>query len=340
MTKPTSDVRPTARIGRTFSTSTSEVVQKYGLLIVFIVVMVVFTFLRPDTFLAQGNVRNLLTAQAVTGLLALGVMVPLATNQFDMSVGYHVGLAHVLMIGLIERYQLNWVLAAALVLVIGIVVGWVNGVLFTRFGINSFIATLGTGIVLYGFTNWFTGGEQIIGTALPAAFTNLSTAIGPVPVPAIIVAAVGIVLYVFLEHTVAGRSMFVVGSSPRAAELTGINVKKSVATAFMVSGLLAALAGIILASNLRSGTASVGSAYLLPAFAGAMLGATSIKPGRMNVVGTVFAVLTLTFLFSGVQQLGAPFFVQYFFNGGILVVAVGLSVFAAKKYRERAAATA
>lgn len=317
----------------------SELVQKYGLLIVFLLVLAVFTVLRPDTFLSRGNVQNLLTAEAVTALLALAVMVPLATNQFDLSVGYHVGLAHVLMIGLVDRYALDWTLAAAIVLVVGLVVGLVNGILFSRFGVSSFIATLGTGMVLYGFTNWFTGGQQLIASDLPPAFTNLSTAIGPVPVPALIVVGAGAVLYLFLEHTVAGRSMFVVGSSPRAAELTGIDVKRTVTSAFMISGALAGLAGIILAANLRSGTASVGAAYLLPAFAGAMLGATSIKPGRMNVVGTILAVLTLAFLFSGVQQLGAPFFVQYFFNGGILVVAVALSVFAAKKYRERAAET-
>ena len=95
----------------------------------------------------------------------------------------------------------------------------------------------------------------------------------------------------------------------------------------------------MLGSILQTGTPSVGPEYLLPAFAATLLGATSIKPGRVNVVGTLLSVLVLAFSFSGVQQLGAPFYVQYFFNGGILIVAVGLSVYAARR-RQRAATRA
>ena len=95
----------------------------------------------------------------------------------------------------------------------------------------------------------------------------------------------------------------------------------------------------MLGSLLQTGTPSVGPEYLLPAFAATLLGATSIRPGRVNVIGTLISVLVLAFSFSGVQQLGAPFYVQYFFNGGILIVAVGLSVYAARR-RQRAATSA
>ena len=313
-----------------------ELIQRYGLVFVLIAVLVIFSALRPLSFLSLGNIQNLLTAQSITILLAFAVMIPLATNEFDLSVGYHAGLAQVLIIGLQEYLHLSWLIAIPLIIAIGGVVGFVNGVLITRFGISSFIATLGSGIVLYGATNWFTGGQQIVGSNLPASFIAISGAIGSVPIPALIVVFFAIVLYLFLEHTVPGRSFFVLGSSRRAAELTGISAKRSITSAFVISGVLAAAAGIILGANLRTGTASVGPEYLLPAFAGAMLGATAIKPGRVNVVGTIIAALTLAFLFSGVQQLGAPFYIEYFFNGGILVVAVGLSVYAAKRHRERA----
>ncbi|WP_188110691.1 ABC transporter permease [Aeromicrobium ginsengisoli] len=313
-----------------------EIVQRYALVLAFVLVLVVFSALRPDTYLSTGNVQNLLTAQSVTMLLAFAVMVPLATGEFDLSVGYHAGMAQVLIIGLQEKHDWSWPIAAAAIIVAGCVVGLVNGVLVTRFGISSFIATLGSGMVLFGITNWFTNGQQIVGTKLSTSFIDLTGSIGWVPYFALLVAAVGIVLHIYFERTVAGRSLFVVGSSRRAAELTGVSVSRTVTTAFVTSGAMAALGGIILGANLRTGTASVGPEYLLPAFAGAMLGATSIKPGRFNVVGTVIAVLTLAFLFSGVQQLGAPFFVEYFFNGGILVLAVGLSVYAAKLHRERA----
>ncbi len=103
--------------------------------------------------------------------------------------------------------------------------------------------------------------------------------------------------------------------------------------------MLSGFAGIVLGSILQTGTPSVGPEYLLPAFAASLLGATSIKPGRVNVIGTLLSVLVLAFSFSGVQQLGAPFYVQFFFNGGILIVAVGLSVYAAQR-RQRAATAA
>jgi ribose transport system permease protein len=100
--------------------------------------------------------------------------------------------------------------------------------------------------------------------------------------------------------------------------------------------LLCATAGVLLGSILRSGTPSVGAEYLLPAFAGSLLGATSIRPGRVNVGGTVLAILIVAFSFSGVQQLGAPFYIEYFFNGGILIVAVALSVYASIRRRKAA----
>lgn len=313
-----------------------QLVQRLGLLLAFVVVLAVFTALRPDSFLSTGNVQNLLTNQSVTLLLAFAVMVPLATGEFDMSVGYHVGLAQVLIIGLQQNGHVNWILAAALIIVLGAVIGLVNGILVARFGISSFIATLGSGMVLFGVTNWFTGGQQIVGSNLPDVFTNISSPVFGVPIPALVAVVLAIALYVYFERTVAGRSLFFVGSSRRAAELTGISVRRTVILAFVVSGVLTAVAGVLLGAILLTGTASVGPEYQLPAFAGAMLGATSIKPGRVNVIGTLLATLTLAFLFSGVQQVGAPFYVQYFFNGGILICAVGLSIFAAKRHRERA----
>ena len=337
MATHTSSSAPAARLPHFVRLSPAEVVRKHGLLIVLVLVLVVFYVLRPATFLAAANIDDVLTSQSVTALLALAVMIPLATNEFDLSVGYHAGLAACLMIGLQSLHHVAWPLCVIVVLLLGALVGTVNGLVLTRFGVSSFIATLGSGMVLFGFTNWFTGGEEIVPTNLPTAFTDIASSIGDVPVAAIIVVVVSALLYMFLEHMPAGRRLFAAGASRRAAELTGINVRGALNGAFMMSGLLAAMAGIVLAANLQAGDPSSGPDFLLPAFAGAMLGATSVKPGRVNVVGTLLAVLVLAFLFSGVQQLGAQFYVEYFFDGGVLIVAVAASVFAAKKARGRRA---
>jgi ribose transport system permease protein len=309
----------------------------YGLLVVFLLIMVVFGLLRPASFFSATNINTILVSQSVTAILALGEMVPLATKQFDLSIGYLLGMAQVLVVGLQVLQGLSWPEATALILVFSLLAGFLNGALVTWFGIDSFIATMGTGTLFYGVTNWFSNGEQIGGMNLPASFTNLTQIVYGIPLPALYVAVIALILWLVTERLPIGRNLYVIGANVRAAELTGINVKRHVMGAFVASGLLSGFAGIVLGSVLQTGTPSVGPEYLLPAFAATLLGATSIKPGRVNVVGTLLSVLVLAFSFSGVQQLGAPFYVQYFFNGGILIVAVGLSVYATQRRRRAAA---
>ena len=309
----------------------------YGLLVVFLLIMVVFGLLRPASFFSATNINTILVSQSVTAILALGEMVPLATKQFDLSIGYLLGMAQVLVVGLQVLQGLSWPEATALILVFSLLAGLLNGALVTWFGIDSFIATMGTGTLFYGVTNWYSNGEQIGGMNLPASFTNLTQIVYGIPLPALYVAVIALILWLVTERLPIGRNLYVIGANVRAAELTGINVKRHVMGAFVTSGLLSGFAGIVLGSVLQTGTPSVGPEYLLPAFAATLLGATSIKPGRVNVVGTLLSVLVLAFSFSGVQQLGAPFYVQYFFNGGILIVAVGLSVYATQRRRRAAA---
>jgi len=310
----------------------------YGLAVAFVLVMLMFGLLRPTTFFSSININTVLVGQSVTAMLALAEMIPLATRQFDLSVGFHLGMAQILIVGLQVQNGLPWPVAALIVLIAALIVGAANGILVTWLGIDSFIATMGVGTLLYGVTNWYSGGEQITGTNLANSFTGLTGIYFHVPLPALFVAIVAIVLWIVTERLPVGRSLYVIGANPRAAELTGIRIDRHIIGAFIAAGFLSGLAGILLGSLLQTGTPSVGPDYLLPAFAATLLGATSIRPGRVNVIGTLLAVLILAFSFSGVQQLGAAFYVQYFFNGGILIVAVGLSVYAAS--RRRRAATA
>lgn len=318
------------------SQTVSNWIAVYGLLVVFLLVMIIFGVLRPSSFLSVTNINSILVSQSVTAMLALAVMIPLATKQFDLSVGYHLGMAQVLIIGLQVQQGLGWIETAALILVLSLVVGFVNGALVTWFKIDSFIATMGTGTMLYGLSNWYSNGEQIVGMSLPQSFTGLSSIYHGLPLPALYVGVISILLWCVMERLPIGRNLYVIGANLRAAVLTGINVSRHVMGAFIASGFISGIAGIVLGSLLQTGTPSVGPEYLLPAFAATLLGATSIRPGRVNVIGTLISVLVLAFSFSGVQQLGAPFYVQYFFNGGILIVAVGLSVYAARR-RQRAA---
>jgi ribose transport system permease protein len=309
----------------------SHLVATYGLLVVFVLVILIFGVIRPESFLSATNLDSILVSQSITALLALAEMIPLATRQFDLSVGYHLGVAQVLIVGLQVREGMDFLEAGTLILTLSLLIGYMNGILVTRFKIDSFIATMGTGTLLYGIANWYSNGEQIVGINLSEIFTDMTQVLHGIPLPALYVAFVAIILWIVTERLPLGRNLYVIGANPRAAELLGININNHVLGTFVASGLLSGIAGLLLGSMLQTGTPSVGPEYLLPAFAATLLGATSIKPGRVNVVGTLLSVLVLAFSFSGVQQLGAPFYVQYFFNGSILIIAVGLSIYAARK---------
>ncbi len=194
---------------------------------------------------------------------------------------------------------------------------------------SSFIATLGTGSLLLGVNQWYTGGQQVIGQ-LPASFTSLTGNVAGtgIPAPIVYVLVLGIILWVALEFLPIGRHFYVIGDNLRAARLLGIGVERYVTLSFCLSGLIAAFAGIILQAQLRVGQSTVGQEFLLPAFTGALLGATSISPGRPNVWGTLLAVAVLGIAVAGLSQLGAPFFVEPLFDGGMLLLAVGLAVYA------------
>ncbi len=315
----------------------SHFVSTWGLLALLVVLLVVFSALKPDTFPTYFNFRSIVNNKSVQAVLALAVFVPMTANHFDLSVGFLLGIAQVLVIGL-QGSGLAWPEAAGIVLLLGAAVGLANGLLVTVVGIDSFIATLGTGTLIYGINEWYTGGQQVVAT-LPDSFLAISGAVGGVPLPALYVAAIGGILFAFFEYLPAGRYLYVLGASPRTAELNGISARRYVTGAFVCAGVLAAFAGVVLQSQLEVGQSSVGPEYLLPAFTAALLGATSVKPGRVNVLGTLLAVAVLAVTVAGLNQLGAPFFVEPIFDGAMLILAVGLAVTAARQ-RTRLAAKA
>ncbi len=309
-----------------------RLVSVHGLLIILIVLIVVFSLLRPETFPTTFNFRSILSDKSVIALCALAVMIPLATRQFDLSVGYLLGVAHILVIGLQVKSGLPWAAAALLVLLVGALVGLINGLLVTRAHIDSFVATLGVGTILFGLSSWYTKGEQLVGDTSPS-FSGLTQVAFGIPNSAIFVVLISLLLWIVFEYLPLGRRLYVLGANPRAGELTGISPNRYVPLAFIASGILTALAGVLLASRLGVGNPSVGPEFLLPAFAAALLGATSVRPGRVNVWGTILAVLILAVAFSGLQQLGAAFYVEPLFNGSVLILAVASAEYAARRRR-------
>ncbi|MGW1668067.1 ABC transporter permease [Streptomyces sp. NPDC002324] len=311
-----------------------QLVGAYGLLGLTALLVVFFSLTLPRTFPTLDTVDSILSTQSIPAVLALAAMVPIVTGAFDLSIGYGLGLAHVMVLYLIVDAGWPWPLACLAVTVGGTVVGVLNGVIVEFGRIDSFIATLGTGSMMYAVTGWVTDGGRIVPgpQGLPPAFTDLftSTFLG-LPVPAFYVLALTVVLWLVLERLPVGRCLYVVGSNPRAADLVGIPVRRYTVCAFAASGLIVGLAGVLLAAQQQIGNPSVGLDYLLPAFVGALLGSTAIRPGRPNALGTLVAVAVLAVGLTGIAQMGADFWTVPLFHGGTLLLAVGLAGYAARR---------
>ena len=303
----------------------------YGLPLLTLALIILFSILLPDTFPTALNARSIMSDKAVIALLSLAAMLPMIAGRIDLTVGYGIVLWHVAAISLQVNYGVPWPVAVALVLAGGLLVGLINGLLVEVAQIDSFIATLGTGTILYALANWHTGGRQIMGV-LPHGFTAINaTWIGGFPIGFFYVLVLGVILWLITERLPLGRHLYAIGANPKAAALNGIPVRAYVIGVFVASGLITAFTGVLLAAKLRIGQSSVGLEYLLPALVGAFLGSTTIKPGRVNVWGTLVGVLILAVGISGIQQFGAAFFVEPLFNGATLVVAIGIAGYAQRR---------
>ncbi|UZD91293.1 ABC transporter permease [Cognatishimia activa] len=303
----------------------------YGLVILTGLLIVLFSILLPNTFPTVLNLRAIISDKAIIALLSLGAMIPMAAGRIDLTVGYGIVLWHILAISLQTLYGLPWPMAVAIVLILGLFTGFLNGLLVEVAQIDSFIATLGTGTVLYALALWHTGGRQMVG-ALPDSFYAINgTFVFGLPITGYYVLGITIAMWLILEYTPIGRYLYAIGANQRAAQLNGIPTRKFVIGAFMSSGFITAFAGVLLASKLRIGQASVGLEFLLPALVGAFLGSTTIKPGRVNVWGTIVGVAILAVGISGIQQFGGSFWVEPMFNGVTLLIAIGIAGYAQRR---------
>lgn len=312
-----------------------RVMAQYGLIVVFAALIGFFSVVQPNTFFTTQNAQTIAAGKAVVAILALAAMAPLIVGQFDLSVGFQLGLTQTLCAGLMLKQHESAVAAVAATLVVGVLFGLVNGLLVVRVKINAFIATLATGTLAAGLTQWYSNGESIFGT-MPATFLKLGRdQLVGIPLPLIYVAVFGVALWLVFEYTSWGRSCFAIGGNPRAALIAGVRVDRMTIQCFVLAGALSSVAGILSVMILGSADPNVGPDFLLPAFAGAFLGATSIRPGRYNAAGTFVAVYLLAAGITGLQQMGAASYIEQFFNGGALLIAVALSAWAASRRRAR-----
>lgn len=303
---------------------------RYGLLILCVLLIVLFSLATPS-FASLLTLQAILASKSKVALLALAATIPMIVGKIDLNVGFGIVLWHILAISLQVSYGFSWPEAVLIVLVLSAIYGLFNGILVAVADIDAFVATLGTGTTLYAVALWHSGGRQIVGD-LPDAFMMLHhTEIAGIPIGGFYVLALAIIMWLITEHTPLGRCMYAVGGNPAAANLNGIPVTRYVIGSFIASSTITGFTGVLVAAEQGVGQASVGMDYMLPALVGAFLGSTTIRPGRVNVWGTVIGVSILAIGIAGIQQFGGAFWVEPLFNGTTLLLSITLAGYAQRR---------
>jgi ribose transport system permease protein len=323
------ETKPAARV-RSRSLA-ADLLERYALLLVWGVVIVVFGILRPDTFLTTSNFSTIFGSQAILVVLTLALLPPLPAGDYDLSVAATLTLSSMTLA--ILNVNHGWSIGAAIAaaLAVGLVIGIINGALVVLLGIDSLIVTLGTSTFIAGVVLWVSNSLTISGVSQSLIDVVVVNRFLGVPLAFYYGIAVGLVMFYVFEYMPIGRRLLFVGRGRSVARLSGIRVVRLRWGAFMASGLISAFAGVLYAGTLGSADPTSGLSFLLPAFAAAFLGATTIMPGRFNPLGSIAAVYFLVTGITGLQLLGVQTFVQQLFYGGALVLAVALSQLARRR---------
>lgn len=300
--------------------STDGVLQRYALLIAMALVFALFTVLLPGVYATAPNLRSMLGAQAVTLILCLAIMFPLRSGEFDLSAAANMLFCAVIL-GKLTSSGTPVALSIVLVLLVGTLVGVINAFFIVGLKVNAFLVTLGTMTLFEGFSQGVTGGALI--TGVPEGLLALArTQVLGLPTAIWIAWLLAAVVWYVFNWTPFGRHLLFVGGNSEAALFSGVPVNRTRAIAFMVAGLLSALAGVVLAGRLGAVDPTIAGSYLLPPYSAAFLGTAVIQLGRFNVVGSVIGVYFITFGVTGLLLLGSPPWVSDVFNGAALVAAV------------------
>ena len=301
--------------------------ERFALFAVFAALFIVFSVLRPETFPTADNWRAIATTYSVLTVLAISMLPALTLGRFDVSVGANMTLCAIFCAALMSFHEWSLLPAILVAICVGTLVGAFNGIVIAYAGVNSIIATIGVAIVIGGVTTYYTQGVPISEDLSPALVELAFQRILGIPVLFILMLVVAAICWFLFTETRFGRYILVLGDDMNAAVLNGIAAKRVVLASFVLCGLIAGVAGVLLVATNGSATAETASlGVMLPALAAAFLGATTWQPGRYNVPGTVLSMFFLGMVASGLGLLGAQPWVTDFFNGSVLLVAVAVGV--------------
>lgn len=298
-----------------------SVIRNLGPLIGLAGLLIVITILNP-LFIDTSNLMNLLRQVSINALISFGMTFVILTGGIDLSVGSLLALSSVLMAGLIKGGT-DPVIAMVLCCLIGTALGAINGIIITAGRVAPFIATLATMTIFRGATLVYTDGKPISGLADHPLFTGFGVGdIAGIPVPAITMFLFFFLFWFVLAKTPLGRKTYAVGGSEKVSFIAGISIAKVKLFAYAVTGLMCAVAGIIITSRLNSAQPTAGTGYELDAIAAVVLGGTSLVGGKGRISGTLIGALIIGTLTNGLNILNVSSFYQQVVKGVVILLAV------------------
>lgn len=303
-----------------YSGGWSQFLQDWMILILFVVLVVIFSA-TSSTFRTTNNLMNVLRQASFIAIISMGEFFVILTGNMDMSISSIIGLVSIFFAGFAVTMGLPVWLSIALVMLMAVVVGLVNGLLVVYGKMPSFIGTLVTMNVIKGIYFIYSGGLPISG--LPESFNFLGAGyVGVVPFPVILMVIIAFLLYIVTQHTSIGRSFFAVGGNIEAAKLSGINVRFVGIFAFVLCAVLTAIGALGLTARTLSGNVMIGEGLLFDVMTIVVLGGTSLMGGRGRIIGVVIGALFLQVISNMMVLVGVNTYYQWVVKGVILVAVV------------------
>jgi ribose transport system permease protein len=295
----------------------------------FFILCAFFSF-ASGQFLTGENISNIIRQVSINGILAVGMTFVILTGGIDLSVGSVMAFTGTIMVGMMVNMGIPPIAAVLIGIVLGALLGYISGLFVAHARIPAIIVTLAMMEVARGAALLYTGGYPLSGVSKSYGFIGRGYLFGVIPMPAVIMILVFIIAYIILNHLPIGRYIYAIGGNEEAVRLSGVKVKRIKAFVYLVSGVTAAISGLIMTSRLSSGQPMAGEGYELDAIAAVVLGGTSIAGGRGHIFGTILGALLLGVLSNGLNLMGVSPYVQRVLKGAIIVGAIYYSSFRQK----------
>ena len=302
--------------------NTMKYMSELTTVIALIILMAVITIINSN-FLTANNLLNLLLQVTSNALIAFGMIFVILTGGIDLSVGSILALSSALTAGLLGS-GMPVTLAILISLILGCILGMMNGLLISYGKLAPFIVTLATMTIFRGATLVYTNGNPItkgLSDTFLFQFLGQGYIVG-IPFPVIIMFIVFIVLYVLLHKTAFGKSVYAIGGNEKAAYISGVKLNKVKIIIYSISGIMASISGLIITSRLSSAQPTAGASYEMDAIAAVVLGGTSLSGGKGRILGTLIGALIIGVLNNGLNIIGVSAFWQQVVKGVVILIAV------------------